>query len=48
VKVLLTFLLATFLLAVWSANHSRPSRAWSLAVVSLFVAAAFLSQRVIG
>ena len=46
-KVLLLFLLATFLVAVWSANRGRPSRAWVLALASLFVAGMFLSQRVI-
>jgi hypothetical protein len=45
VKVLLTFLLATFFVAVWAANRGRPSRAWVLAVVSLFAAALFLKQR---
>jgi len=47
VKVLLTFLLATFLVAVWAANRGRPSRAWVLAIVSLFVGALFLKQRFI-
>jgi hypothetical protein len=46
-KVILTFLMATFLVAVWASNRSRPSRAWLLAVVSLFVGALFLKQRFI-
>jgi hypothetical protein len=47
VKVLLLFLLVTFLVAVWSANRGKPSRAWALAVVALFVGAAYLKQRFI-
>ena len=46
-KVLLFFLLVTFLVAVWSANRAKPSRAWVLAIFSLFVAALFLRQRFI-
>jgi hypothetical protein len=46
-KVLLTFLVATFLVAVWSANRGKPSRAWVVALVSLFVGALFLKQRFI-
>jgi len=47
VKVLLTFVLLTVLVAVWSSNRGKPSRAWVLALVSLFVAALFLKQRFI-
>jgi len=47
VKVLLAFLLVTFLVAVWSANRGKPSRAWALAVFSVFVASLFLRQRFI-
>jgi hypothetical protein len=47
VKVLLAFLLMTFLVAVWSANRGRPSRAWLLAVFSVLVASLFLRQRFI-
>jgi hypothetical protein len=46
-KALLAFLLVTFLVAVYNANRSKPSRAWVLAIVSMFVSVAFLSQRVI-
>jgi hypothetical protein len=46
-KVLLAFLLVTFLVAVWSANRGRPSRAWALALFSLLVASLFLRQRFI-
>ena len=44
-KLLLLFLLATFLIAIWSANRGKPSRAWVLGLASLFVAVAFLSPR---
>jgi hypothetical protein len=47
VKVLLFFLLTTFLVAVWSANRGKPSRAWALALFALFVGALFLKQRFI-
>jgi hypothetical protein len=47
VKVLLAFLLATFLIGVWGANRGRPSRAWVLGIVSVLLAVSFLSQRVI-
>ncbi len=43
--MLLLFLLVTFLVAVWSANRGRPSRAWVLALASLFLTTLFLSQR---
>jgi len=46
-KLLLAFLLITFLVAVWAANRSRPSRAWALAVFSVLVASLFLRQRFI-
>jgi hypothetical protein len=47
VKLLLFFLVTTFLVAVWSANRGKPSRAWALAVFSFCVAALFLKQRFI-
>jgi hypothetical protein len=46
-KVLLAFLLVTFLVAVWSANRGKPSRAWALAVFSVLIASLFLRQRFI-
>jgi hypothetical protein len=47
VKVLLLFLVATFFVAIHAANRGKPSRAWVLGVVSMFVAVLFLSPRVI-
>ena len=44
-KLLLSFVLATFLIAIWSANRAKPSRAWVLALVSTVVAVLFLSPR---
>jgi len=46
-KVLLAFLLVTFLVAVWSANRGKPSRAWALALFSVLIASLFLKQRFI-
>ena len=46
-KVVLAFLLGTFLIAVWSANRGKPSRAWALALFALFVSVLFLKQRFI-
>jgi hypothetical protein len=45
VKVLLLFFLATFMIAIHSANRGKPSRAWLLGVVSFGVAVLFLSPR---
>jgi hypothetical protein len=45
VKLLLFFLLTTFLVAIWSANRGRPSRAWVLALASFGLAVLFLSPR---
>jgi hypothetical protein len=47
VKVLLLFLLLTFLVATRAANRNRPSRMSLLAIAALFTAGLFLSQRVI-
>jgi hypothetical protein len=47
VKVLLTFLIVTFLVAIWSANRGKPSRAWALALFALFIGSLFLKQRFI-
>ena len=46
-RVLLLFLLLTFLIAIRAANRGRPSRWWTLAVFSVVVAAAFYTRRVI-
>jgi hypothetical protein len=47
VQVLLLFLLLTFLVAIWAANRGKPSRWWTLAIVTIVVAAAFYTRRVI-
>jgi hypothetical protein len=47
VKVLLLFILLTFLLAARATRRGRPIRAWSLLVVTVAVAASFYSLRVI-
>jgi hypothetical protein len=46
-KLLLTYLLVTFVLALRTARKGRPIPAWPLLVAAVFVGAAFLSQRVI-
>jgi len=45
VKLLLLFFLATFMIAIRSANRGKPSRAWVLGVVAFGVAVLFLSPR---
>ena len=47
-KLLLTFLLGTFFLAVWSTRRNRRSRVLPLLVISIVVGAAYLTQRAIG
>jgi hypothetical protein len=47
VKVLLVFLLLTFLFAIRAANRGRPSRIWVLLVVTVFVAASLMTRRAI-
>jgi hypothetical protein len=48
VKVLLAFLLGTFVIGMWTTNRGRVPRGWPVLVVSFVVGAAFyLSQRVI-
>jgi hypothetical protein len=47
VKVLLFYILTTFLVAVWAANRGKPSRAWVLGLFALFIGALFLRQRFI-
>jgi hypothetical protein len=46
-KVLLLFLMVTFLLAIRGGRRNRPIRTWPLVVASTVVGAAFLSLRVI-
>jgi hypothetical protein len=45
VKVLLLFFLATFMIAIHSANRGKPSRSWVLGIVAFGVAVLFLSPR---
>jgi hypothetical protein len=46
-KLLLTYLLVTFVLAVRTTRKGRALPVWPLLVAAVFVGAAFLSQRVI-
>ncbi len=46
-KVLLFFILTTFLVAVWAANRGKPSRAWALGLFALFIGTLFFRQRFI-
>jgi hypothetical protein len=46
-KLLLTYLLVTFVLAVRTTRKGRPLPVWPLLIAAVFVGAAFLSQRVI-
>jgi hypothetical protein len=47
VKVLLLFLLLTFLFAIRAANRGRRSRIWILLVVTAFVATSLMTRRAI-
>ena len=46
-KVMLLFLLGSFIVSLWWAKRARPARAWIVLVISFFVGVAFLSQQVI-
>jgi hypothetical protein len=46
-KLLLIYLLVTFVLALRTTRKGRPLPAWPLLVAAVFVGAAYLSQRVI-
>jgi hypothetical protein len=46
-KLLLTYLFVTFLLALRTTRRGRTTQAWPLLVAAVFVGAAFLSQRVL-
>lgn len=44
-KVLLAFLLVTFLIAIHAANRGKPSRAWVLLAMTFVVSLAYLTRR---
>ncbi len=46
-KLLLTYLVVTFVLAMRTTRKGRPLPVWPLLVATVFVGAAYLSQRVI-
>ena len=46
-KVLLAFLFLTFLFGIRAANRNRPSRVWLLLIVTVAVAAGYITRRVI-
>jgi hypothetical protein len=46
-KLLLTYLIVTFVLALRTTRKGRPLPVWPLLVAAVFVGAAYLSQRVI-
>lgn len=48
VKLLLTYLLVAFVLALRTTRKGRPLPVWPLLVAAFFVGAAYLSRRVIG
>jgi lipopolysaccharide export LptBFGC system permease protein LptF len=47
-KLLLTYLLVTFVLALRTARKPRPILAWPLVIAAFFVGAAYLTRRAIG
>jgi hypothetical protein len=47
VKLMLLFLLGTFILSLWWAKRDRPARAVTLLVVSFTVGLAYLTRRAI-
>jgi hypothetical protein len=46
-KLLLTYLLVAFVLALRATRKGRTPKAWPLLVAAVFVGAAYLSQRVL-
>jgi hypothetical protein len=47
-KVLLAYLLVTFVLALRSTRRGRPIPVWPLVIAAFVVGAAYLSRQVIG
>jgi hypothetical protein len=47
-KLLLTYLLVTFVLALRAAHKRRPIPVWPLVIAAFFVGAAYLTRRAIG
>jgi hypothetical protein len=47
-KLLLTYLLVTFVLALRTARRPRPTSVWPLVIAAFFVGAAYLTRRAIG